>query len=84
MNMRWMVLIMAGVVFVFGLGSSQAVTNEAPTERWWSLRSVSRPPVPPGDAAVTNPIDRFLNAELRAKGLKAVGSADKLALLRRI
>ena len=33
---------------------------------------------------MTNPIDRFLDASRRAKGLKAVGPADKLALLRRV
>ena len=77
-----MALITAGVLF--GLGSSQAATNKEPTELWWSLKPVSGPPVPEGDAAVTNPIDRFLNSELRAKGLKAVGPADKLTLLRRV
>jgi hypothetical protein len=30
----------------------------------------------------SNPIDRFINAEMRNRGLKAVGPADKLSLLR--
>ena len=77
-----MVLILA--MMVHGLGLSQAATNKEPTELSWSLKPVSCPPVPEGDAAVTNPIDRFLQAELRARGLRAVGPADKLALLRRV
>jgi len=67
-NLRWMVLVIVGVLF--GPGSSEAATNKKPTDLWWSLNPVSRPPVPEGDAAVTNPIDRFLNIELRARGLK--------------
>ncbi len=45
---------------------------------------MSRPAVPKGDASMTNPIDRFLETERVAKGLKAVGPADKLTLLRRV
>jgi hypothetical protein len=77
----WTILFTVGVLFV--AGSSQAGTNKEPAELWWSLKPVSRPPVPEGDAS-TNPIDRFLNAELRARGLKAAGPADKLTLLRRV
>ncbi|MEK7953146.1 DUF1549 and DUF1553 domain-containing protein [Luteolibacter soli] len=50
----------------------------------WSLVPVTRPAVPEGDAAMVNPIDRFLEAERAAKGLAAVGPADKLTLLRRV
>ncbi len=41
-----------------------------------------RPALPEGPEA--NPIDRFINAELRNRGLKAVGAADKGTLLRRV
>ena len=82
MKLHWIILISAGVLL--GFHSAQAATTNAePARPWWSLQPVSRPSVPEGGATVTNPIDRFLNAELRAKGLKAVGSADKLTLLRR-
>jgi len=82
MNLRWVVLITASVIS--GPGPSLAATNKQSTELWWSLQPVSCPSVPEGDAAVTNAIDRFLNAERRAKGLKAVGPPDKLTLLRRV
>lgn len=81
-NLRWVFVIAALVVC--GLGSAVAATDDEPAEVWWSLKPVSNPPVPEDDAAVTNPIDRFLDAERRARGLKAVGPADKLTLLRRV
>jgi hypothetical protein len=48
------------------------------------LKPVSCPPIPAGEGGLTNPIDRFISAELRAKELKSVGPADKLTLLRRV
>ncbi|WP_265594229.1 DUF1549 and DUF1553 domain-containing protein [Haloferula sp. BvORR071] len=53
-------------------------------EPMWSLVPVGHPAVPEGDADVANPIDRFLEVERAAKGLKAVAPADKLTLLRRV
>jgi hypothetical protein len=49
---------------------------------WWSLKPVVRPALP--DGAESNPIDRFLSHELRQRGIKAVGGADKRSLLRRV
>jgi hypothetical protein len=46
------------------------------------LKPVVRPALPEGPES--NPIDRFINAELGSRGLKAVGAADKLSLLRRV
>jgi len=57
-------------------------SNEPKGELWWSLKPVVRAGLPEGPE--TNPIDRFLNAELRKRGLKAVGPADKISLLRRV
>ena len=51
-------------------------------EVWWSLKAVVRPDVPGGPES--NPIDRFINEEIRKRGLKAVPPADKLSLLRRV
>ena len=76
---RKMALALAGAAAISG--SSQAVIAK---ELLWSLAPVSRPTIPEGDAAMTNPIDRFLQAERVSKGLKAVGPADKLTLLRRV
>ena len=55
--------------------------------RWWSLQPVARPPVPSSvqrgqwsDRAV----DRFVLAELEAKGLGPAPQADRATLLRRL
>lgn len=82
MNRCRIVLIVAAVVFA--MGSSMAATHQEPTEPWWSLKPVVSPAVPKGDAAVANPIDRFLSAERHSRGLSAVGPADRLTLLRRV
>ena len=52
------------------------------TEVWWSLKPVVRPAVP--DGPESNPIDRFIRAEIKNRGLKAAGAADRLSLLRRV
>ncbi len=49
--------------------------------RLWSLQPVTRPAVPSGAA---NPIDAFIAADYKAKGLVPTGKADKLTLLRRV
>ena len=46
----------------------------ASKEVLWSQKPVVRPAVPAGTG---NPIDAFLNAEIRKKGLKMAGKADK-------
>jgi hypothetical protein len=50
----------------------------------WSLKPVVRPAVPEGVTKSANPIDAFIAAELKAKGLQPTGPADKLTLLRRV
>jgi hypothetical protein len=50
--------------------------------RYWAFQPITRPPLPPGDAA--NPIDRFLLAKLREKSLTFAPPADRAALLRRL
>jgi hypothetical protein len=50
----------------------------------WSLKPVVRPALPQGVAKSSNPIDAFIAAEYKAKGLIAVGPADKRTLLRRV
>ena len=52
--------------------------------RLWSLQPVIRPTVPTGVTASTNPIDAFIAADYKAKGLVPAGKADKLTLLRRV
>ncbi len=52
--------------------------------RLWSLQPVSHPAPPVGVTASTNPIDAFIAADYKLKGLTPVGKADKLTLLRRV
>jgi len=52
--------------------------------RLWSLQPVARPAVPTGVTASANPIDAFVAADYKAKGLVPVGRADKATLLRRV
>src|SRR5436190_963587 len=59
-------------------------TKPKPNGDLWSLKPVVRPEVPAGVTASTNPIDAFVAEQYREKGLKPVGPADKLTLLRRV
>src|SRR5450432_634754 len=52
--------------------------------RLWSLQPVTRPAIPAGATTSTNPIDAFITAEYKAKGVIPAGKADKLTLLRRV
>jgi Protein of unknown function (DUF1553)/Protein of unknown function (DUF1549) len=52
--------------------------------RLWSLQPIIKPAAPTGVAASTNPIDAFIAADYKAKGLLPVRKADKLTLLRRV
>jgi hypothetical protein len=55
---------------------------------WWSLRPLKLPPVPSlsGEDAVgvRNPIDAFVRAKLREKGLPPSPEADRRTLIRRV
>src|SRR6478752_2396898 len=54
---------------------------------WWALQPVRRPHVPllPNhDPAVTNPIDAFVLARLKAAGLSPYPPADRRTLIRRV
>ena len=54
-------------------------------EAWWSFRPIARPAVPAADAKWgRNPIDRFVLAKLRDKGLKPSPEADRRVLVRRL
>lgn len=59
--------------------SSPTPTKKAP--ELWVLKPVVRPAVPGGSS---NPIDAFVAAMYKEKGLKPVGPADKPTLLRRV
>ena len=74
----WMICLSASI----STGNGETQTNKAKDEVWWSLKVVVRPALPEG--LESNPIDRFIDTELKNRGLKAVGTADKLSLLRRV
>jgi len=50
----------------------------------WYLTPVQRPNVPAGVTQSTNPIDAFIAAKLKEKGLRPAALADKATLLRRV
>src|SRR5690242_8451145 len=55
-----------------------------PASDLWVLKLVVRPEVPAGVTESANPIDAFVAAEWKARGLTPTGKANKLALLRRV
>jgi hypothetical protein len=61
-----------------------SVSAEEASRTLWSLEPVQRPEVPTGVTESSNPIDAFIAAEHRARGLTPVDRADKSTLLRRV
>ena len=57
---------------------------QAPKPKLWSLQPVVKPAIPVGFTQSQNPIDAFLAAQRKAKGLGTSKRADKLTLLRRL
>ena len=64
--------------------TTRPLTAEEAGRTWWALQPVERPELPAGLTESANPIDAFIAAEYRSKGLTPVGQADKSALLRRV
>jgi hypothetical protein len=50
----------------------------------WVLKPVVRPQIPAGVSKSKNPIDAFIAAEYKKKGVRPVAAADKNTLLRRV
>src|SRR5687768_9102874 len=67
------VLIFLGVCVSFGADKKEPL---------WSLQPVVRPQIPAGLTQSKNPIDSFVRAAHKNKGLRTAGPADKLTLLR--
>lgn len=61
-----------------------SVTADEAARMWWAFKPVQRPDVPAGVTQSPNPIDAFIAAEQRSKGVKPVVQANKAALLRRV
>ena len=72
-------LLLAAVVC-----SAVALCAPKPEKELWSQKPVVRPAVPSGVTKSTNPIDAFLAADFKRKGLQPAGQADQRTLLRRV
>ena len=73
---------MACVILVSPAVILAAAGDAAP--KLWVLRPLLRPEIPAGLASSANPIDAFLAAEQKAKGLVPAGPAERRMLLRRV
>ena len=71
---------MPALVLLFCLGAGA----QDRAARLWSLQPVVKPAIPAGVTESANPIDAFIAAEYKSKGLTPVRKADKLTLLRRV
>src|SRR5579884_196130 len=79
------VLRLSSIAICIGLCAGHGVARAAEVDKskpLYILTPLVSPQVPSGDA--NNPIDAFLNADYREKGLQPVGPADKATLLRRV
>ena len=69
---------------------SQGAGNDVPAGKenaavWWSLKPLSRPTAPPtSDPWIRTPIDAFILAKLKEKGLTPSPEADRRTLIRRL
>ena len=70
-----------GLILVFAPASGVSAQS---SDDSWALKPVVAPAVPVGTTQSANPIDAFIAAEYKAKGLTPVGPADRRTLLRRV
>jgi hypothetical protein len=75
---RWI----PGILLVL-IGTGVTLADEKRPDLY-ILSPVVRPDVPHTSISSTNPIDAFVAEQYRQKGLKPLGQADKLTLLRRV
>jgi hypothetical protein len=73
-----------GTSLALVLSSGIAVAADTQKPAPWSQQPVVRPAVPSGVSKSVNPIDAFIAAQLKQKGLQPAGQADKRTLLRRV
>jgi hypothetical protein len=80
---RW---IDAGAAWPRGITLTEAAPAPKGQADWWSLRTLTRPPLPAvkDRAWVRTPIDTFILAGMEARGLKPSPAADRATLLRRV
>jgi hypothetical protein len=81
-SLQWMACLVGWVALL-----PPAVALAKPKDKpsgLWALKPVVRPEAPAGLTTSANPIDAFVAAQYKAKGLTPVGPADKRTLLRRV
>jgi hypothetical protein len=61
-----------------------AVAGADPTKTHWAFQPVKDPPVPATKVIIDQPLVRFVEAKLEAKGLRLASVADKPTLIRRV
>lgn len=76
---RWTALLV--VLFVPAAARAETPGN---VPDLWVLKPVVRPEVPPGITESKNPIDAFVAAQYKRRGLQPVHAADRRTLLRRV
>jgi hypothetical protein len=86
MRLRFIACLLVSAACLQGADDTPSVKEQFAKRaaRLWSLQPVHQPAIPTGLTASQNPIDAFIAAQYRAKGLAAAGKADKLTLLRRV
>jgi mono/diheme cytochrome c family protein len=72
-----------------GAGYSGPLRKPAIVDEWWSLKPLVKPAVPRTESGATSawartPVDQYILAKLREKGLAPSPPADKRTLLRRV
>jgi Protein of unknown function (DUF1553)/Protein of unknown function (DUF1549) len=80
-------LVVLFFVLALSAGDDRAPTPPARSDQAakpWALEPVARPAVPKGLTNSPNPIDAFIAAGYKEKGLKPAGPAEKQILLRRV
>jgi hypothetical protein len=75
-----------GATWPDAIALAPPLTGRNGDEKWWSLTTLTQPPVPSTsqDRWAKNPIDAFILAGLKARGLKPSAEADRLTLIRRL
>ena len=82
LRLTCLVTLLAVVAPVGSAGDAPAA--KADKALLWVLKPLARPALPAGFADALNPIDAFIAAGHKAKGLTAAGPADRRSLLRRV
>jgi hypothetical protein len=85
LTVRWLtfLLVSYGLLFLSAV-RAEGPKSTATASDLWVLKPVVRPEIPTELTKSPKPIDAFIAAEYKAKGLKPVRAADKSTLLRRV